>query len=79
MPTLACGVIRRSSPPSTSAALRASGRPATLKLVPRLWNASAAVGVTSPKAYCQATEARGVSCMPLVKAMLVAMRAPSEE
>ncbi|MGY4569285.1 hypothetical protein ACVWY5_002355 [Bradyrhizobium sp. USDA 3256] len=37
------------------------------------------VGITSPKACCQATEARGVSCMPLVRAKLVAMRAPSEE
>ena len=76
---LACGVTRRSSPPSTSAAFRASGTPATVNPVPRLWNASAAIGVTSPKAYCQATKARGVSCMPLVRAKLVAMRAPSEE
>nr|WP_244626597.1 hypothetical protein [Bradyrhizobium ivorense] len=50
-----------------------------MKPVPMLWNASAAVGVTSPKAYCQATEASGVSCMSLNTAKLVAMRPPSVE
>src|SRR5215475_15204191 len=34
---------------------------------PMLWNESAAVGVMSPKACCQATDARGMSAMPFCR------------
>ena len=78
-PSFACGVKRQSKPPSTSAELRAIGTPATENAVPVPWKASPAVGVTSPKAYCQATVARGTSTVPLASGMKVAMRTPSEE
>ena len=45
----------------------------------RALEASAADGVTSPKAYCQANVARGTSTVPLASGMKVAMRTPSEE
>ena len=44
------------------------------------WNtASAADGVTSPKACCHAAEARGVSAIPFARIYVAAMRAPSVE
>src|SRR5258707_7364787 len=51
----------------TSAASRAIGTPKILNPAPMLWNESAAVGVTSPKACCQATDARGMSAMPFCR------------
>ena len=52
---------------STSAASRAIGTPKVLNPEPMLWNESAAVGVTSPKACCQATDARAMSAMPFCR------------
>ena len=54
--------MRRSAPVSINAALRAIGTPATLKFDPGMpAKASDVAGLISPNAYCQATEARGIS------------------
>ena len=56
---VACGVIRRSVPASTSAASRAIGAPKTVNGIPAAWNASETLGVTVPKAVCVRLGDRG--------------------
>ena len=79
MPSFVCRLRCRSPPASTSAASRAMGTPQMPNPAPVLRNASAAVGVTVPKACCQASYTRGTSSMPFGMSWLLAQRAPRVE